>query len=497
MTAITLAEAMRDPELLGKPFAAPSFWPWHAVAKIISGERLDEREAALFRSQTGRATLPGGPVSRLFMLAGRRGGKDRFMSSVAVHRAALAADWRSILSPGEQAVVILLGADKKQAAIMRRYCLGLLEAPLLADEVERETGEVIEFRNGAALEIATNNSSTIRGRSAIAVLGSESCFWRTDEASAHSDEEVVAAAEPAMAMIPDGGFMMLASSPYRKRGLMHRMWKQLHGNDAADDICWVAPSTVMNPALPAKIVDAAMARDPARARSEFYAAWRDDIADFIPADIIETATDFGVVEREPVAGVRYVAYCDAAGGTGSDSFTVAIGHKESGTGRVVLDALRERRPRFVPAEVTAEFAALLKQYRCTEVRGDRYAAGYAADEWTRCGIKYVPSERTTSENYLAGLPLLLNGRGRLVDSHRLRSQLGGLERRVHPGGRESIDHAPGQHDDLCASAIGALVLAATHSTYTLDNIRGPEDPKQPNYATRRLYAAMRGPLGTW
>ncbi len=49
---ISLARAMRDVRLLGGPFAAESFWPWHALAKVISGERLDEREAALFRQCT-------------------------------------------------------------------------------------------------------------------------------------------------------------------------------------------------------------------------------------------------------------------------------------------------------------------------------------------------------------------------------------------------------------------------------------------------------------
>jgi hypothetical protein len=63
------------------------------------------------------------------------------LSTVAVWRAALCTDWRRYISAGEQAVVILLGADKKQAAILRRYCQGLLATPLLAREVVRTTGE--------------------------------------------------------------------------------------------------------------------------------------------------------------------------------------------------------------------------------------------------------------------------------------------------------------------------------------------------------------------
>jgi hypothetical protein len=352
---ITLFAAMRDPKLLGVPFTSPTFWPWLTVAKLIDGLPLDEREAELFRACTGRTELPAAPVRRLYLLAGRRAGKDRFLSAVAVHRAALSANWRAVMSAGEQAVVLLLGADRKQAAILRRYCDGLLAMPLLAAEVARRTDEITEFRNGAALEVATNDARLVRGRSAIAVLGSECCYWRTDEASSSSDEEVVAAAEPSMAMTPDGGLLLLGSSVHRKRGLMYRRWKELHGSDDVDDVCWLAPSQLMNPALPAKVIERALADDPARARSEYLSEWRDDLTDFIPADVIEGATDFGVRERAPDRGQTYYAFTDAAGGTGQDSFTLAIAHRGK-DGSAVLDVVRERRPRFVPAAVVAEYA---------------------------------------------------------------------------------------------------------------------------------------------
>ena len=230
--AIGLAAAMCDPQLLGGPFQQESFWPWLAVAKLLDGVPLDAREAELFRQCTGRTQLPDGPVQRLLLLVGRRGGKDRFLSAVACWRAALCADWRKHVSAGETATVLLLGADKKQAAILRRYCEGLLQAPLLAAEVLRRNDDTVEFRNGGQLEIGTNDVRLVRGRSAVAVLGSEVCYWRTDEASASSDEEVVAAAVPSLAMCPDGGLLALGSSVYRKRGYMHRRWQALHGNDS-------------------------------------------------------------------------------------------------------------------------------------------------------------------------------------------------------------------------------------------------------------------------
>lgn len=491
MKPISLAAAMRDPQLLGGPFQAESFWPWHCVAKLLSGEKLtlDRRELALFRKCTGRTKPPRKPVRRLYLQVGRRGGKDRFDSAVAVHRAALAADWSAVLSTGEQAVCILIGSDKKQAGILARYSSGLLKAPLLAAEVAREAGDVIEFKNGAALEIVTNDARLVRGRSAIAVIATEVSFWATDPDSASSDEEVAGAAEPSMAMIPDGGLMVLSSSPYRKRGLMYRRSRELFGNDDAEDVYWVAPSWTMNPALPRSVVAKAMDDDPARARSEYGAEWREDLSDFIPLDVVELATDFGTRERAPIAGAArpaYFAFTDAAGGTGQDSFTVAVAHRET-NGSAVLDCLRERKPRFTPAAVVEEYAALLKTYGISEVHGDKYAAGWNSDEWQRNGITYKPSGRTTSEVYLAALPLLLAGRARLVDMAALRSQLTGLERRTLGNGRESVSHAPQAHDDLCTSAMGAIVLAAAHEGYdtTMSWVTGGVTVEESNDAFRR------------
>ena len=457
---ISLTDAMRDPALFGPVFASPSFWPWFVIAKLIDGLPLDQRETDLFRQCTGRTQIPNRRVRRLLALVGRRGGKDRFFSAVAIWRAALAQDWSKIMSIGEQAVVLLLGRDRRQAAILRRYCEGLLREPLLAQEVTRSTGEAIEFRNGASLEIATNDASLVRGRSAIAVLGSETCYWKTDETASSSDEEVVSAAEPSMAMIPDGGLLLLGSSVYRKRGYMFRKYKELHGNNAADDICWLAPSATMNPLLPVNVVEKALADDPARARAEYFSEWREDVVDFIPLDVIEDATDWRIRERPPQPSLKHVAFTDAAGGTGQDSFSLCIAHRDGDA--LFVDVIRERKPRFVPAAVVAEYVELLRSYGIREVSGDKFAGGFHADEWKRNGILYKPSERTTSENFLAALPLLLSGRARLLDNETLRRQLAGLERRVSVMGRESVTHGTeaSAHDDVAAAACGALVLAS-------------------------------------
>jgi hypothetical protein len=459
---LSFAAFLRDVRLAGPDFQQPTMWPWHALAKVLSGEELTRSEVALVKRCTGRSRLPRGAIIRtLVLLCGRRAGKSKFLSAFAVWVALFAHDWRAVLSLGERGVVLLLAVDKKQAAVLSRYAAGICTGELIAPEVVRQTAEEIEFANGAVIEIGTNDHRTVRSRTCLAVIGDEACLWASDGESQSSDEEVVAAAEPSMATVPGGGWLLLSSSPYRPKGLMHKLWRELWGQpNARGALCWVAPSRVMNPSLPEAFVRRKLAEDPLRARSEYLAEWRSTDADFVPADVIEACTDWTVRERALEEGRWAVGFVDMAGGTGLDSAALGLAHREGDT--FVLDVLRERRPRFVPAQVIAEYAELLIRYGVHRVTGDRWASGFVADEFGRHGITFEPSALSKSEIYLATLPLLLSGRARLVDNERLRQQLAGLERRVHQGGRESVDHGRASgHDDLSNAAMGAVHLAAS------------------------------------
>jgi hypothetical protein len=58
------------------------------------------------------------------------------------------------------------------------------------------------------------------------------------------------------------------------------------------------------------------------------------------------------------------------------------------------------------------------------------------------------------------LPILNSRQCQLLDIKRLISQFHGLERRTARGGKDSIDHGPGQHDDIANAVAGSLVLLA-------------------------------------
>jgi len=135
---------------------------------------------------------------------------------------------------------------------------------------------------------------------------------------------------------------------------------------------------------------------------------------------------------------------------------MAIGHREGTV--AVIDDIRERRPRFKPEAVVSEFAKLLRHYRVLTVRGDRYAGEWPRDAFQRNGVTYVAAGKPKSDLYLELLPRANSGEVDLLDHQRLITQLQGLERMTARGGRDSIDHATGCHDDIANAVAGVCWL---------------------------------------
>jgi len=159
----------------------------------------------------------------------------------------------------------------------------------------------------------------------------------------------------------------------------------------------------------------------------------------------------------PPQGHRYFGFVDAAGGSGADSMTLAIGHKDGE--RVILDAVREVRPPFSPEACVDEFSELLKRYRVTTIGSDRYAADWPVEQFRKRGITVKPSEKVTSDNYREMLPLLNTKTISLLDHPRLVDQISKLERHAGRTGRDLITHrARVGHDDIAAAVAGVAYL---------------------------------------
>ena len=449
-----------DPNVYAPHFrgGAASWAAWRAFLAALFAMPMDDAALALYRHHTGRQAPPTAAFVEAALICGRRGGKSRILALIAVHLAC-SRDYTPFLAPGEVATIPIVAADRRQARTIFRYVLGLLEAvPALAAMRGAETDHSVEVGSNVLIEIHTASYRAVRGYTLAGFLIDEVAFLRSDETSANPDTEILAAVRPGLSSIP-GSMLLIASSPYAKRGALYAAYRKHWGRDDARVLVWRGSTAEMNPTIDPAVIAEAYEEDAARASAEYGAEFRDDIAAFVSREAVDACTVPGRFELPRISGVQYRAFVDPSGGS-SDSMTLAIAHREKHDGPVILDLVRETKAPFSPAAVVMDFVETLKAYGISKVQGDRYAGEWAREPFVKAGIIYELSEKPRSDLYQALLPKLNSGQVELLDLPRLTKQLCDLERRTARGGRDSIDHPPGGHDDVANAVAGVVEMVA-------------------------------------
>jgi hypothetical protein len=452
---LSIVDAMLDPQLFEPSFRGETWGNWRTIIKAAKALPMTADEKAFFRTVAGDRDPPTKPVRELWVIGGRRSGKDSIASVLACHAAAL-FDQGHLLRPGERPLVGLVACDRDQSRIVLGYIRSFFtDIPMLSAMVTRATATGFELSNGIDISVATNSFRAVRGRPILCVVLDEVAFYRSDT-SATPDTEVYKAIMPALATLP-GSMLVGISSPYRKAGLLYQKHRDHYGKNSDTTLVIQAPTLTLNPTVDAGIIAQAYEDDPAAASAEWGANFRSDVSGYVDAAVIEAAIDVGVVTRPWRPGLVYRSGTDPSGGS-HDSFCCSVAHMEAGV--AVLDATIEVRSPCNPAEATRQAAELLKSYKLTHTVGDKYAAGWVIGEFAKNGIKYRYADLTCSETFLNILPPLNAGRIRLTDNRRLSTQFCNLERRTSVAGREIVGHPMGGMDDLANSVALALNSAA-------------------------------------
>jgi hypothetical protein len=465
---MNILKALDDPKVFAPSFRDPETWKsWRAYLAALFALEMTEEQSAIYRECTGREDPPADPVKESWLVVGRRGGKSFILAIIAIYLAVF-RDWRPYLGPGEIGTVMVIAQDRKQARGIMNFIKGILKGTrMLAATVKAERVESIDLANSIRIEVHNCSFRSTRGYTVVAALLDEMAIWRGEDA-ANPDVEVLASIRPAMATIP-GAMLLCASSPISRKGCLWEAYRKHFAKNDDPVLVWHAPTRVMNPVVPQSDVDEALERDPARNRAEYLAEWRTDIEGFVTREAVEACVDPGVRELPPQDGVRYTGFVDPSGGS-SDSFTLAIAHREKGIG--VHDVLREARAPFKPSVVVEEFAATLRDYGITTVYGDNYAKEWPIEQFARHGIKYVRYDKFKNDIYLAALPLINSRQVRLLDHPRMINQTLDLERDTTRGGRDSITHPDRAHDDLPNAAFGALLAAMVKQKQLVYGLNG-------------------------
>jgi hypothetical protein len=455
---LDIVTAMNHPGLFAPWFRGGSSWDgWRAILRAAYGLPMSDQEREFFR-QVAEREPPSRRVKELWIVAGRRAGKDSIASLITAH-AAMFFQAGGRLRPGERVLCAALACDREQAKIVLGYTRSYFtDIPPLAAMIRRETRDGFELDNNVDVSISTNSFRNVRRRPILCAVLDECSFYR-DETSSNPDEELYRALKPGMATLSDDAMLIGISTPYRKSGLLFKKFREHYGKGSDDVLVIRAPSLLLNPTLDQGIIAAALEEDPQAAEAEWNAVWRSDIESYVSPEAVDAVVVRGRYELPPVSGMAYSAFVDPSGG-GADSMTLAIACRDR-EGRGVLCCVREAKPPFSPEAVVADFARTLRTYRVDRITGDRWGGEFVREPFRSHGIEYQIADRPKSDFYRDFLPLMNSGKVELLDNRRLIAQLCGLERRVARGtGRDSIDHGPGAHDDLANVVSACLVLTS-------------------------------------
>ena len=456
LTAIKDKNLFR-PFLEDKNGSLKTWQNWSVALRCLYGLKLKERHSKLIKTCTGRdykKFSKDGFDTALF-LTGRRSGKSRIAAVAGAFEACLSGR-EKLLAKGELGMVAIIAPTKKQGRIIRNYLRAIFETDILQQEIVNETAEGFLLSNGVLIEILVGDYRSVRGYTLLACIIDEVCFFGlSDESKVRSDSELIRAIKPSLATV--GGPLICVSSPYAKKGWAYRQYKRNYGNDIAKTLVWNCPSRTMNSTLPQKVIDEAMLDDLASAKSEYMGEFRDDIAIWLPREVIEKVVKTGRKELLPRKQIIYSAFCDVSGGR-SDSAALAIGHKENG--KTIVDYQHEYKSPHDPYTIISTMAESLKRFNLRRVTGDRYSAEFCVRAFQQNGISYENSKLSKSELYLELLPVICSQGIELLDDEKAINQLSNLERKTRSGGKDQVDHCSGGHDDL-ANAIAGVAYFVT------------------------------------
>ncbi len=461
-----IADAIHDPELF-RPFLADksdrldSWHNWLGVLKVMYGLPIASHRHEFIKSVTGRdpLKLPKAGFSETLLCTGRRSGKSRASAVISMYESAIAGHHTKLAS-GEIGICAVLAPTKKQARIIRNYIRAGFKTPLLEREVAAETKEGFDLNNGIKIEILTGDFRSARGHTLIAAVVDEIAFFGLDDdAKVKSDTELIRAIRPALATT--NGKLICITTPYARKGWTWKVFQKNFGNDNGRILVVNCPSRSLNPLLSPATVQAALDEDMAAAKSEYLGEFRDDVAEFLPREVIERCVVKDRRELLPDASRTMVGFCDVSGGR-NDSSVLALAFKNANK-KVVLAKLKVYKPPHSPAECIADMANELRRFGLNRVTGDNYSANFCSDAFRSQGIIYTKCDKPCSQLYAELLPMLSSGAIELLDHDQLLKELCSLERRTRSGGRDLISHPNhvGAHDDAANACAGAAVMAST------------------------------------
>lgn len=412
-------------------------------------------------------TVPELARSTIAWVCGGRSGKTYLLNLRGLHLA-LTVDL-SELAPGEEAFVAIIAPTLELAQQGLRYASGAAKAdPYIRKLIVRSTADelLLKRADGALVALRTFAASaggvSGRGKSLIALVLDETCFFR-DKASGVVNDEVIF--DAASVRVMDGGQTLVASTPWVGRGLLFGLWKRNFSKPSDTLVAHAATRTMRTKPSILAIVERAEKRNAANAAVEFGAEWGSTSVElFFSEDELGGAfVDDLNLARKPQQGERVVAGADL--GFTRNSACLALLHEtrptdEHPAGLVVLAQLEERQPTpgkpLKPSAVCKEFAGILRSHGGHNVTADGHYKE-SLREWLDPAGLYLEPAPPSVEAMTALRAAMREGEIRLT-GERLREQLVAMKSRRTVGDREQLiipTAVDGSHSDAASAVANA------------------------------------------
>jgi hypothetical protein len=456
----SIIDVMENDALLASSFQPTESWErWKVALSAAFGlpppKCKGVNPVAFYREHTGRSQWPTRPAAECWFAVGVRGGKSAVSALVAVYLACF-RDYKEFLSPGEYGTVMVMAGDRRQARVVFGYIRAMLgDNPVFARLIKGETAESITLSNRVRIEVHTASYKSIRGYTVLAAVLDEIAVWQSD--GSNPDAEVVTAVRSRFATIPNA-MLVAISSPYARSGELWETYDRHFGDKGSSDMfVWQAATRDMNPSVSEAHVARQYERDVQKARAEYGGEFRTDVERYVPLEVVRRCTVDKRTHLPPMVNVTYRAFVDPSGGR-SDAMVLAIAHASPKGQNVIIDVLKSFKAPFVPSKAIASLVAILKEYSCHRVHGDRYGGEWPREGFRAAGIDYQLHAKSKSDLYVDLLPRLFSETIEMLDIPEIGQELVSLERRVSPSGRELIDHPMHGHDDHANAVAGVADL---------------------------------------
>lgn len=469
---MNIIEFVTDPKLIGDKSLSPA---QRMALKSVYGLPLDAEELELFKKTTELENYPGQEQTEVTFLLGRRSGKsDKLASNIALYEACIR---EHEVSKGETPVVMVCAPEMaRQSKIVFRYILGKIEAsPILKRMIKRVTTEEIELQNGCLIQVFPADQGRIRGQSLACFIADECAYFKVEGKSV--DIEILEAVRPGLSF--EHSKIVKISTPALQRGEIWNDFNNYYGKVNGHCLVFRGSTALFNPVFSKKKLAKAKERDPLVYETEFEATrFRSDLSAMYDPLIIDRSVNSDRPAELPYrSDFEYYAFADVAGGGGKDSYALAIGHLEEG--KVIIDIVRSRVPKFNPDEVTAQYCELLKSYQIASVTGDKFSGDWSLNSFAKNGIEYRRSEKNKSQLYLEAEGAFNTARIEIPKKDNLVIQLKSLVRKARSGGHDSVDSDSGQPEDEANAICGVAAMAGVTSICPQVFVLGGLDEEDP------------------